>query len=264
MLHTEVTSIRAQTNWKLRSYLQTLLPMSFVLAFILVSVTQAGAATDPCQSILDQIATLRTQEQAEKDDYRRGPRDKPLASKIAEIDRDYSQRIRAKQQEYDQCRVSHGGKLDETVNFTGPATMTTSNTNAPGPFVQNVTIGLKFLKYDHTKLEITNFPTITAGPFATPVGQNTTTVTLASVQSNSVTPGNGKITITMTLHFTHSLTGAGASDLPITISTDNTGGSRVNTGTRHVTLAGTGTFVGGFLGNSTCTLIIDGTLSALP
>src|SRR5215467_3791753 len=136
-------------------YVRTLLPISFVIAFILVSVSQAGAATDPCQSILDQIAALRTQEQAEKDDYRRGPGDKPIASKIAEIDRDYSQRIRAKDQDYDQCRIAHGGKLDETVNFTGPATMTTNNTNVPGPFVQNVTIGLKFLKYDHAKLEIT-------------------------------------------------------------------------------------------------------------
>jgi hypothetical protein len=72
------------------------------------------------------------------------------------------------------------------------------------------------------------------------------------------------MSINMTLHFKHSLPVAGDSDLPITVSTDNSGGSRVNAGTRHVTLAGTGTFVGGFLGGSTGTLIIDGSLSALP
>jgi hypothetical protein len=142
--------------------------------------------------------------------------------------------------------------------------MTTSNQNAQGPFTQNVTIRVKFLKYDHTGLEITNFPTITVGPFTTPAGQNTTTVTQASVQSASAVPDTGKISINMTLHFRHSLPGAGDSDLPIIISTDNPGGSRVNQGTRHLKLVGTGTFREGFLGNSTCTLVIDGSLAALP
>jgi hypothetical protein len=164
--------------------------------------------------------------------------------------------------------VAHGGKLDESVTFTGTATMTTSNTNAPGPFVSAVTIGVKFLKYDHTKLEITNFPTITVGPFPIKIGQttltNTTTITLTNVQTATANPSTGKMSITMTLHFKHSLPAAGDSDLPITVSTDNSGGSRIGAGTRHVKLAGTGTFSGGFLGGSTGTLLIDGTLSALP
>ena len=141
--------------------------------------------------------------------------------------------------------------------------MTTNNANAPGPFVRPMTIGLKFLKYDHAKLEITNFPTITVGPFTTPVGKNTTTVTLNSVQSTSVTPSSGKLSITMTLHFKQTLPDPG-SDLPITVSTDNSGGSRINAGTRQMKLTGQGTFSGGFLGGSTCSLAIDGTLSASP
>jgi hypothetical protein len=240
----------------------------FALAFLLICLGQTAAATDPCQSITDQIASLRTELQNKKDDFRDtdGGRDsrKPLASKINQLERDYEQRIRAKQQEYDQCRLAHGGKLDQVTTFTGTATMTTTNHNAPGPFVQRVTIGMTFLKYDHTKVDLTSFPTITTAPFTTPVGSNTTTVTLLSVQSTSVNPTTGKVSVTMTMHFRHSLAGAGDSDLPITISTENTGGSHINTGTRALTLAGTGTFLGGFLGGSNCTLTISGSLSALP
>src|SRR6266581_7209245 len=169
----------------IKSCAKRVLTLCLAVASLLLCASQAAALTDPCQSILDQISSLRRQEQNEKDDFRRGPRDKPLAAEIRKVEDMYRPLIAAKEHDYDQCRVAHGGKLDEAVTFTGNATMTTSNNNAPGPFVQNVTIKVKFLKYDHTKLEITTFPTITVGPFSTPVGQNTTTVTLASVQSAS-------------------------------------------------------------------------------
>ena len=243
-----------------------------VVAFLLASVSQAAAQTDPCQSIRDQISHLRTEMQNKKDDYRdRGNRDhKPMAAKIRKVEREYQPRIAAKQREYDQCRLNHGGKPDQAVTFTGTATMTTTNTSAPGPFVRTVTLGLTFLKFDHTTLAITNFPAIVVGPFSTSLGTNTTTVRFVNVQATIVNPNTGKMSITLLLHFTNSLPAAGASDLPITLSTENTGGSRINHNNRQVTLAGTGTFSGGFLGGSgilppsTCSLAISGTLSALP
>src|SRR6266581_8392292 len=169
----------------IKSCAKRVLTLCLAVASLLLCASQAAALTDPCQSILDQISSLRRQEQNEKDDFRRGHRDKPLAAEIRKVEDMYRPLIAAKEHDYDQCRVAHGGKLDEAVTFTGNATMTTSNNNAPGPFVQNVTISVKFLKYDHTKLEITNFPTITVGPFAIPAlhTTNTTTVTLTSVQS---------------------------------------------------------------------------------
>jgi hypothetical protein len=84
------------------------------------------------------------------------------------------------------------------------------------------------------------------------------------VRSTSVNPNTGEMSVTIQLSFVHSLQAAGNSDVTIQLSTDNTGGSRINRNNRQVTLAGTGTFDGGFLGGSTCTLVISGTLSALP
>lgn len=239
-----------------------------IALFLLIVVCPASAATDPCQSIRDQINSLRTQQRNAESDFQddsgeRGSR-KPMASAINRVRREFQQRIDAKEREYDQCRLNHGGKPDEPVTFTGTATMTTTNQNAAGPFVLAVTIDIKFLKYDHKKLEITNFPSIATAPFSTPFGSNTTTITLLSVESATANPSTGKLTLAMTLHFKHSLQAAGGSDLPITVSTDNSGGSRINQGTRHVTLTGTGTFTGGFLGGSKGTLVIDGTLSDLP
>jgi hypothetical protein len=246
-----------------------LITLCLSLAFVLLSHASASATTtDPCQSIADQITSLRNQERNAESDFQGGggSRDtrKPVASDIAKVRREYQQQINAKEREYDQCRISHGGKPDESDTFTGTATMTTNNNNAPGPFVENVTIGLNFKKYDHTKLEITNFPAITTSAFHTPLGQNTTTVTLKSVQAASANPTTGQLSITMTLHFKQSIPAAGDSDLALTVSTDNAGGSRINQGTRHVKLAGTGTFSGGFLDGSKGTLVIDGTLSQLP
>jgi len=243
-----------------------------IIAFLLATVSQAAAQTDPCQSIKDQIASLRTEMQNEKDDYReRGNvHHKPIAAKIRQIEREYQPRIAAKQREYDQCRLNHGGKPDQAVTYDSTATMTTSNTSVAGPFVRTLTLGLTFLKYDHTTLAVTNFPAIRVGPITTRLGVNTTRVTMTEVQATSVNPGNGTMSITLTLHFRNSLSGLGNSDLPITLSTENAGGSRINRNNRQVTLAGTGTFSGGFLGGngvltpSTCTLTISGTLSALP
>ena len=244
-------------------------------AICTAEVETAFAQADPCQSINDQIQALRTQEQNEKDDFRdngdhTGPSRKPIAAKIRQIERHYAPLIAAKRVAYDQCRFAHGGKPDEASTFTGTVTMTTNNVvpQAQGPFHLNFTLGLTFLKYDHTKANINNFPTLPFGPFPVGTGSppptNTTTVTLQSVDSVTVNPQTGVLRASITLKFAESQPLAGDSSLPIVLSTDTTGGSRIDVATRHLTLAGSGTFQHGFFGGNTGNLVIDGTLSTLP
>jgi len=179
------------------------------------------------------------------------------------VENEYRPRIQAKQREYDQCRFDNGGLPDLLATLTGNARLTTTNSNAPGPYNRSTTIGLKFLKFEHKTVEVSSFPSISV-TFNTPAGSNTTTISLVSVGSTSVNPTNGRMTISLTLRFAQSLMDGQDSDLFIELSTENSGGSRINRSNRQVTLAGTGTFDGGFLNDSDCTLVISGTLSALP
>ena len=225
--------------------------------------TPTRQIVDPCKSTMDEIKNLKAELRTKKSDFQEQGR-KPNAAQIRKLESEYRVLIAAKEREYDGCRLKNGGLPDQPATLDGTATMTTSNQNAAGPFVQNLQLALTFLKFDHTTLEVNNFPAITAGPFNTPVGPNTTTVSLRQVQSTSVNPNTGEIRITLQLSFVHSLQAAGNSDLTIQLSTENTGGSRINRNNRRVTIAGTGTFEGGFLNGNTCTLVISGTLSALP
>lgn len=235
----------------------------------------ALAQADPCQSITDQIQALRTQEQNEENDFRdngdnTGPSRKPIASKIRQVEQHYAPLIAAKRTAFDQCRFAHGGKPDEASTFTGMVTMTTNNIvpQAKGPFNLSFTLGLTFLKFDHTSANISNFPTLTFGPFPVGTGThpqtNTTTVTLQSADPAIVNPQTGMMRVSITLKFAESQPLGGVSTLPIILSTDASGGSRIDAATKHLTLAGSGTFKDGFFGGNTGTLVIDGTLSALP
>jgi len=92
----------------------------------------------------------------------------PLAKEIA-----------AKQKAYEACLTSHGGKLAMDDKFKETATIPTNNSHAPGPFKQDVTIGLRFGDWAHSDIEITDFPTISVTyDTHTPVGTVTTTVEL--------------------------------------------------------------------------------------
>jgi hypothetical protein len=82
---------------------------------------------------------------------------------------------------------------------------------------------------------------------------------LVSEPSSTVDPSNGKVDITVKLHFHHSLAVAGDSDLVITISTDKPGGQRRQSN-GAITLAGDAAFQGGYLGDNTCHLTIEGKL----
>jgi hypothetical protein len=219
---------------------------------------------DPCQSIDDQIRVLRAQEQQEKNDLRDDPGDvparKPLGAKINEIHRRYAGLIADKQRAYDRCRLQHGGQPDREVTLAATVTLTTDHLipAAQGPFSLGTSIRIVFLKYDHRRFEIRDFPKLEAGL------ENTITVTLEGVQSASANPANGKLSATLDLLFSNSLEVTGESRLSVTVSTDNAGGSRINPRTRRVALAGKGRFSSGFFNDRTGRLVVGGTLSALP
>jgi hypothetical protein len=241
--------------------------VSLMFVFLLASAFPV-MATDPCQPIKDQLTRLQQEYQNAKSSYQprndeSGDHRHPVIGGLRRVENEYRPRIQAKQREYDQCRIDHGGKPDQPATLTGSASMTTTNSNARGPFNRSITIGLKFLKFDHRTVGVSSFPSMSV-TFNTPAGSNTTTISLTSVGSTTVNPTNGRMTISLTLHFAQSLMNHQDSDLFIELSTENPAGSRINRSNRQVTLAGTGTFRDGFLDGSDCTLVISGTLSALP
>ena len=147
--------------------------------------------------------------------------------------------------------------------FSGNVTMTTTNPNAPGPFVQDLSLGVRFTDC-RSVAQIVSFPAITVGPFDTPVGSNTTTVTLAEGGSGVFDPASGRLDIRVTLHFSHSIGPplAGPSDVTLDLSTSGRGGEAIRMG--RGALTGTGRFRGGFLDGSTCNVTVRGILSPSP
>lgn len=143
-----------------------------------------------------------------------------------------------------------------SATFTGTARMTTTNENARGPFSSDLRLSLSFEDCRAT-LRITEFPEISV-TFGTPVGDNTTTVTMPSGGTGAF--ASGRIDIPVSLRFGNSIAAAGTSFVDMTLST--AGGSPLRDGS--VTLVGSGRFRGGFLNGSTCTLTVTGTISPAP
>jgi hypothetical protein len=172
----------------------------------------------------------------------------PLANEIA-----------AKQKAYDSCLTSHGGKLAMDATFKGKATMWTDNGNAPGPYKEDVTIGLRFGDWDHSAIEITSFPTISVTYNThSPAGTVTTTVTLIS-GSGSYDPQSHGISVTLDLYFHHSTSLAGPSRLHAQL-----GSNAPLSATGAIDLIGGGPFKGGYLDGNECSLEVKGKISPLP
>jgi hypothetical protein len=142
--------------------------------------------------------------------------------------------------------------------FTGTATMTTTNSNAPGPFISDVRLSLSFEDCRAT-LRITEFPAISV-TFGTPLGDNTTTVTMPSGGSGAL--ASGRVDIPVSLRFGNSIPAAGTSFADMTLTTGSSGGSALRDGS--ITLVGSGRFRGGFLNGSNCNLTVRGTISPAP
>jgi hypothetical protein len=225
---------------------------------------------DPCASIKQAADGLRHQiEQIQlSPGYIQGPHDphpgRPDPEMLAEVKALWTQ-VAKKNAEYNTCELSNGGKPDLLATFASTATLTTTNAAAAGPFARSVSLGALFFHYQHTTLSVTAFPTITVGPFQTPLGSNTTTVTMSSGGQGTYDPATGLLTVSLTLHFHHTIGLAGDSDLPLTLSTESMApkGSRLSA-TGAITLAGSGFFQGGFLGGDRASLALAGTITPHP
>ena len=145
-----------------------------------------------------------------------------------------------------------------SATFTGTATMTTTNENARGPFTSDIRLSLSFENCRAT-LRITDFPPLSV-TFDTPVGRNTTTVTMPSGGTGAFAAGS--IDIPVSLRFANSIPAAGTSVADMTLSTAGSGGSALRDGS--VTLVGSGRFRSGFLNGSTCSLSVTGTIAPAP
>jgi hypothetical protein len=172
----------------------------------------------------------------------------PLAKEIA-----------AAQKAYDTCLTSHGGKLAMDAKFKGHATMWTDNSHAPGPFKQNVTIGLRFGDWDHSAIEVTEFPVISVTyDTHSPVGTVTTTVELV-YGSGTYNPQSHYINVTLDLSFHHSTSLAGPSRLHVTL-----GSEAPLSSSGAIDLTGGAPFKGGYLDGNECSLEVKGTIAPQP
>jgi hypothetical protein len=153
-----------------------------------------------------------------------------------------------------------GGNPPLQSQFTGTATLTTTYSRAPGPFAEQVSIGLLF-SGDRKTVTVDSFPPITTLPFSVGIlGSDTVTITLTGGGTGAFDSATGRMDIVVTLHFHHSNSLLGDSDLTMMLSTDQ--GSTLNKGA--ITIGGSGMFMGGVLGGSTGTLVIAGTISPSP
>ena len=146
-----------------------------------------------------------------------------------------------------------------TSTFTGRAELTTTNANARGPFPSNIVLTVEFTNC-RANIGITSFPAI-PNSFATLLGQNTSTVTMAQGGFGTFDPSNGNLVIPLTLGLENSLRVFGNSTLPLRLAAEGNGYNRE---TGIVTLRGGGTFVGGALGGYQGTITVNGSFSPRP
>lgn len=231
---------------------------------------------NPCKPIADQIAkltaALNKEVQAavanlQKQLQQAAPGEKPaLAAEIkqtsAEVRKNSptAKKIAALQKDYADCLKKNGGLTALDATFKGTATMQTSNSDAPGPFKQNVNIGLHFSDWDRRDISVTSFPPISVTfDVGFPVGEVTTTVSLQGIASGKFDPVANTITLNLSLFFHHSTSLAGDSTLDLVLNTD----SPLDAAGK-ITVSGTSTFKDGYLGGDTCWMTVAGTISPHP
>jgi hypothetical protein len=143
------------------------------------------------------------------------------------------------------------------VTLTGTATMNLAgDSRLPTSTSQTVTIGA-LLGTDHSMLTIASLPPLRAS-FGTPLGTNTTTISLRGGGAGSYAPATGVISIPLSLNVSHSIAFAGSSVASTTLTTGTAtspSGALRGTGSPvsaigAVSLVGAGAFIGGWLGGS--------------
>jgi hypothetical protein len=148
------------------------------------------------------------------------------------------------------------------THFSGQAAITINDPRAPGANVAPLEMDLVF-NAARTTVAVANFVPIVTKPFPTPLGMNTTKISLQSGGNGSYNAGN--MAISLVLFFDHSidlLFIKEDSTFPLLLTTDQPG-SPVNAA-GDVVLAGTGTFQGGFLNGRTGDVTLTGRISPHP
>jgi hypothetical protein len=174
-----------------------------------------------------------------------------------------NRQIISKREELNACLQANGVRQPISTIFNCTATLTTTNPSAPGPFTSTLALGVWF-DVARTQLRVISFSPIIIGPFSTPIGNNTTVVSMVGGGVGVFDKNTGAIGIPLTLSFDHSidlLFYDEDSTLPLMFGTGSAGslvGSPFNSTTRSATLVGTGVFVGGFLGGSRADLVASG------
>ncbi len=231
---------------------------------------------DPCTSLEDQLSTLQAElsdqiqnavaalQQELQSSAGVGKKQAIVAGIKATIAKIMAtsplvKQIADTQQKLNHCITSHHGVLELFAIFSGTATMGTSNDNAPGPFVQMVTIGLDFSIWDHSKVQVVSFPPISVTyDTHSPAGMVTTTVSLVSGWGN-YDRQSGSLAMNLSLYFHHSYQLAGDSTLTIQLRTTSLLDAKGN-----ITVEGTGVFQGGYLDQDTCYISVAGNISPRP
>jgi hypothetical protein len=218
-----------------------------------------------CQPIADEIGAMEAERRDLQEELQQAPTGEKalLVQQIKALNR----RIAAAYVRLTDCLASFPPPdpppppLDAT--FSGTATITTTNTFAPGPYTRPVTLTLVFDGH-RTFVGITTFPAITSDPFdIRPFGRNVTTVT--KTQGGSGSFNAGAILLPLTLRFDQSIDlplWDEDSDLTLTLSTAPPGSPVAADGS--VTLTGSGTFSGGFLGGSIGMVTLTGVIAPVP
>lgn len=167
--------------------------------------------------------------------------------------------------QFESCMVAHGRLPDLYANFAGNVTLTIQDPNPKikGPFHLGTTIRLVFWHWDRTTLQVVSFPPVSVGPFDAGPGTDTITVTMIGAASGGYASATGTFWLTLGLHFHHSAFGAGDSDISVHLSSANAGGAALDAA-GNVTISGTATFRGGYLGDDQATFLVAGNITPHP
>jgi hypothetical protein len=155
--------------------------------------------------------------------------------------------------------------------FTGTASFSTADTRFTGPFLNEINLTIFFVA-DGTA-RVGPFPRIVVGPFGTPLGSNTITITMTGGGKGTFNKASGSLSMPITLHFDHSLAFAGDSDVTFGLTTASSTspsgafamtGIPLNAASGVIALVGASRFRGGFLNGTDCSVMLTGTLVPIP
>ena len=145
--------------------------------------------------------------------------------------------------------------LTSTLNGTAVMVLRIPN-QKDRTFNQQISLSVEFTDCRRT-IRITSFPPITPPEYETPLGLNTTTISLYSGGTGSFNPTSGQLELPITLGFVNTNRALGNWTLPLNL-----------TGIEGdpFTLVGEGTFSGGYLGTvgATATVRLTGRFSPRP